>query len=420
MTPSAPSPAGRRICVVLKGWPRISTTFIAQELVGLEQQEGMQLWVAAMRYPVDNRRHKLHDRLQAPVHYLPEYLYREPLRVLRGWWQARRLPGYKTARRTFLADLRRDCTSHRVRRFGQALVLAAEMPADIGLIYAQFIHTPGAVGRYAAQMRALPLAGSAHARDIWTTSHWDKAEKLAEMRFCATCTAPGAVHLRQLADDPAKIHLIYHGLDFSRFPTDPPQRPARDGRDPADPIQLLSIGRAVEKKGFDVLLRALAALPADLHWRWHHVGDGDILKSLKALAGELGLQDRLTWHGTEDHSTLLQRYRDADLFVLPSREAGDGDRDGLPNVLMEAQTQALACLSTNFSAIPELIQDGETGRLVPPADLPALTAALDALIRDPAERKRLGDGGYARVRSHFGSADGVQRIAGLLRAAMAA
>lgn len=387
--------------------------------MGLEE-EGVRLWLAAMRYPVDKRRHKLHDRLKAPVHYLPEYMLREPLRVARGWWKARRLPGYKLARATFLKDLKRDFSNHRLRRWGQAMVLATEMPTDVGLLYVHFIHTPGSVGRYTAQLTGLPLAGSAHARDIWTTSDWDKREKLADMRFCATCTVPGADKLRSLADDPAKIHLIHHGLDFARFPEGIPDRPARDGSDPADPVQILSIGRAVEKKGFDCLLEALAALPPTLHWRWHHVGSGDILDSLKALAAKLNLTDRLTWHGTEDHSTLIQRYRDCDLFALPSREAEDGDRDGLPNVLMEAQSQGLACLSTNFSAIPELIDNGETGLLVPPADVPALAQALAALIADPATRKRLGDAGYARVRSHFGAQEGTAQIARLLRAAAAA
>jgi glycosyltransferase involved in cell wall biosynthesis len=110
---------------------------------------------------------------------------------------------------------------------------------------------------------------------------------------------------------------------------------------------------------------------------------------------------------------VLARYRAADLFVLPCRIARDGDRDGLPNVLMEAQSQGLACLSTTVSAIPELILSGETGMLVPPDDRGALAAALAALMRDPAERRRLGAAGEARLRRHFGHRAGIARLATL-------
>ena len=224
-----------------------------------------------------------------------------------------------------------------------------------------------------------------------------------------------ADRLRELADDPDKVHLIYHGLSFDRFPTEPPKRSDLDGSDPANPVRLLSVGRAVEKKGFDVLLDALAALPADLHWRWTQVGEGKIIDDLRRRAEDLGLSGRIEWLGARDQQAVIDLYRACDLFVLPCREASDGDRDGLPNVLMEAQSQALACLSTNFSEIPELIVDGETGILVPPGEASPLTDALERLMRSPEERERLGMAGYRRVRSSFESDSGIREIAGLLR-----
>jgi glycosyltransferase involved in cell wall biosynthesis len=179
-------------------------------------------------------------------------------------------------------------------------------------------------------------------------------------------------------------------------------------------VQLVTVGRAVAKKGFDVLLDALARLPADLHWRLTHVGGGERLAALKARAEALGLQERIAWAGPRAHRDVLAAYRASDLFVLPCRVADDGDRDGLPNVLMEAQSQGLACLSTQVSAIPELIQDGTTGVLVPPDDPDALAAALAALIRDPARRRALGRAGAARVGADFDAAAGLDRLAGLL------
>ena len=220
--------------------------------------------------------------------------------------------------------------------------------------------------------------------------------------------------------------MVYHGLDFARFPA--PDAGAddnleRNGEDPDEPVVLLSVGRAVAKKGYGVLLDALARLPDELAWRLVHIGGGTDGDALKQRAADLGLGARIDWLGPQPQDVVLENYRAADLFVLASRIAADGDRDGLPNVLMEAQSQALACLSTDISAIPELIDDGETGVLVPPDDPAALAAALAALIRDPATRRRLGQAGMARVRRDFDLHAGIDDLAarfGLGRPAQAA
>jgi hypothetical protein len=94
-----PEPGRRTIAVIVKGWPRLSETFIAQELVGLEAR-GLNLQIYSLRHPTDRHVHDINRAVKAPVSYLPEYLWREPLRVWRGWWRARRLPGYRAARGT--------------------------------------------------------------------------------------------------------------------------------------------------------------------------------------------------------------------------------------------------------------------------------------------------------------------------------
>jgi glycosyltransferase involved in cell wall biosynthesis len=409
--PKLPHP---KLAVVLKGYPRLSETFIAQELHALEAR-GFDLRLISLRRPYDPKTHPIHDEIRAPVSYLPEYLHTEPARVLRGWRAARRLPGYRAARRAFRADLKRDPTRNRLRRFGQACVLAAELPADVEALYVHFLHTPASVARYAAAMRGLPWSGSAHAKDVWTTPDWEIREKLAAMDWLATCTAVGRDHLAGLADDPGKVRLVYHGLDLARFPATPAPAGARDGGDPSEPVRLISVGRAVEKKGYDVLLRALARLPADLNWHLTHIGGGELREDLRAQAERLGLAERIDWQGPQAQADVLAAYRASDLFVLASRVAPDGDRDGLPNVLMEAQSQGLACLATQVSAIPELIRDGDTGRLVPPGDAGALADALAELIRDPARRQALGQAGAARVRTAFDAQAQIDVLADLLR-----
>ncbi len=409
---------GETIAVLLKGYPRLSETFIAQEIRALEER-GLKLRLYSMRHPTDAKRHPIHDEIEAPVAYLPEYLYQEPLRVLRAWLKLRRTALYPTARRVWLRDLKQDLTPNRVRRFGQALVLAAELPEDVRHIYAHFLHTPASVARYAAILSLRPWSVSAHAKDIWTSPDWEKREKLADCEWAVTCTAVGARHLAELAvtggASRQKVELVYHGLDLARFPAAPPRGRA-DGGDPARPIELLTVCRAVEKKGLDDLLAALARLPDGLTWRLSHIGGGPMLAKLKQEAERLGLADRIEWLGARAQADVIEAYRTADIFVLPSKIAGDGDRDGLPNVLMEAATQALPTLATDVAAIPEFIRDGETGRLTPPGDAPALAAALEEMIRKPDWRLALGRAGEARVRQTFDVAAGADRIAALLGA----
>ncbi|MCR9175571.1 MAG: glycosyltransferase family 4 protein [Alphaproteobacteria bacterium] len=408
MRPERALPTGP-VAIVLKGYPRLSETFIAQELLGL-QERGVAFRIISLRHPTDKVTHPVHAAISAPVDYLPEYLRDEPARVWRGWRIARHLPGYAAAFAAWRRDLARDPTPNRGRRFGQACVLAAELGAEYRSLYAHFLHTPASVTRYAAIMRGLPWSVSAHAKDIWTTPDWEKREKLAEMSWCVTCTAIGRDHLAGLAPSDDRVALLYHGLDTRDFPL-PPQRPAKDGSDPMDPVVLVSIGRAVEKKGYDVLLDALALLPKALSWRLVHIGGGELKRELSDHAERLGLSGSVDWRGARPRSEVVSALQEGDLFVLASRVAASGDRDGLPNVLMEAQAMALPVLSTDVSAIPELVTDGHTGLLVPPQDSAALAASLERLICNPTERLRLGAAGRVRVLSEFGPETGIDDLA---------
>nr|WP_178111624.1 glycosyltransferase [Rhizobium skierniewicense] len=398
--------------VLLKGYPRLSETFIAQELLGLEKA-GLELGLVSMRRPTDKKRHPVHDEIRANVTYLPEYLHEEPLRVLKALWSCRAKPGFRKALRRFARDLRHDVSRNRFRRFGQAAVLAHEWPVDAGWLHVHFIHTPASVAAYTHLITGTPWTISAHAKDIWTSSDHDLSNKLDSARWAVTCTASGFRHLQNLSSDKSKVHLSYHGLDLRRFPHFEGPREERDGSHPTQPVRVLSVGRAVKKKGIDILLHALAALPSSLHWRFTHIGGGDELSALKTLADELGVSNRIEWMGAMDQTQVLEHYRKADLFALACRITSDGDRDGLPNVLVEAASQNLACISTNISGIPEFFIDGENGLLTEPDDATAFSQALQKAMTDPALRGRLGAAAENRVRTAFDHRNSITELKAL-------
>lgn len=389
----------RKVAVVLKGYPRLSETFIAQELLALERA-GINLIVYALRHPTDRDVHPVHSMIQAPVHYLPEYLVRHPIRVLRGVFSCLRSANLARLLRLFLNDLRRDFSVNRLRRLGQAMVLCREIASDRNFIYAHFLHTPASVARYCSILTGLPWSCSAHAKDIWTTPQWDIQEKLGSLQWLVTCTSANRDYLSTLSPDPARVQLLYHGLDLQRFP-DPSKAHVNDGSTKQSEVGILSVGRAVPKKGYDVLLQALARLPDNLHWKFIHVGGGPLLDNLKRQATALNLQSRVEWKGPLAFDRVFAQYRDADIFVLASIIDANGDRDGLPNVLMEAMSQRLACISTDISGIPELLVHEHNGLIVESTNSIQLSRSIERLLVNPDRRNGLGREGRKRIEDIF-------------------
>ena len=409
---------GPALAIAMKGYPRLSETFIAQELLGL-QRSGLSFSIWSLRRPTDAARHLMHHEIAAPLHYLPEYLHEDRRRVFRGFLSALARPGFWRALPVFARDIARDRSRNRLRRIGQALVMARELPGATRHLHVHFLHTPASVVRYAALMRRLSWSFSAHAKDIWTTPDWERREKIACARWGVTCTRDGHGELGRLAAGPDKVLLLYHGLDLARFPA-PPVPTSRDGSDPSDPVRFVTIGRAVAKKGFNDLLAALAELPAELTWRLTHIGGGELLPALKQQAQRLGLDARIDWAGPKAQGEVVAALREADLFVLPSKQAADGDRDGLPNVVMEAASQKLAIVATDFAGIPEFVTQGENGILVPPGDPVALAVALGELALHPARRVALGEAAYRRLVQDFSAEAGIAKLKAMLDDAIAA
>lgn len=397
-----------QIAFVLKGYPRLSETFIAQEihsLLGL----GLDIAIYSLRHPTDSSTHPIHDEITASVKYLPEYLHDEPLRVIRGFFAALLRPGLWTMFRTWAGDLRRDRSRSRVRRLGQAMVLANELPSHTTSIHAHFMHTPASVTRYAAQLLGLPWTCSAHAKDIWTSPEWELREKINDCEWLSSCTASNTDYLAGLSDK-NNVKLNYHGVDLQRFPAIDRQVSDCDGSTPEKSVHLLSVGRAVSKKGYAGLLDAFALLPHELHWSFTHIGGDALLETLKKHAHAVGVEQHCHWLGAKPQLFVLAQYQQADLFVLNSQIDDNGDRDGLPNVIVEAQSQSLAVLSTNTSGIPELIENEKNGILVAQRDSAALSIALSRLIIDAGLRDKLGRAGNEKVREFFDKDINIQQL----------
>ena len=309
------------------------------------------------------------------------------------------------AARALLADLARDPTRNRMRRFGQALVLAAEWPDDGDWLHAHFIHTPASVTAYASlHHRHCPGPARPMPRTSGPRPTGSSPTSSAAARWTVTCTAAGFEHLRGLAQ-PTGTRASELSRPRSRALRPLRRRTRRRATAPIRPIPscILSVGRAVEKKGYDVLLEALALLPADLAWRFEHIGGGDELADAQGAGRERSASPSASPGTARWRRRTCWRTTAAPIiFALACRIAADGDRDGLPNVLVEASSQGLPASRPTVSGVPELL----TRRRQRPAGRrptirrrwPRRSSARSAI---PALRQRLGEPPSSACATHF-------------------
>jgi len=278
--------------------------------------------------------------------------------------------------------------------------------ARVRAVHAYFAHAPAAVAERAAAVLGVPFSFSAHARDIRKVPRGELTRRARAAACVVACNTDVADDLGATG---ARVELIPHGVDLRRFaPTLPPR---------GEPLELLAVGRLVEKKGLGALLEAVAGLEAP--FRLRIVGDGPLRGALERAIVDAGLRDRATLDGTLTHRELPGAYAGANVVVVPSIQDADGDRDGLPNVVLEAMASARPVVASEVAAIPAAVRDGDTGLLVPPGDPRALRAALDRLARDPALRAGIGVAARRRVERDFELGRCTRRLLDCLRDAYA-
>ena len=375
--------------MILKGYPRISETFISNEILLLERL-GFSIHLFSMRRPRENFSHESVKKIRAKVDYLPETLINPLPRLLYHnlFLAAKKPEAYAGALKAAYRRFLRTRKSATIKHLLQAGYLAHRfLPASgVTHLHAHFAHSPTSVAMFASHLTGLPFSFTAHAKDIYTSNPEQLREKIQLARFVITCTEYNRRHLSKLSDgNGPPIHRIYHGIDTGLF-----AGKAEMMQKPAEPYRLLTIARFTAKKGLPTIYNALRVLcdqGVSLHHT--HIGGGEDRDKIISLIKDLDLESVTQLLGTQPHQVVLEHYKKADLFVLGCEVASNGDRDGIPNVLLESMAMDVPVVVTDISAIPELVQDGETGLLVPAGRPDELAEAMLHLLTDTNLRNRI-------------------------------
>lgn len=383
------------ICIgyVLKRFPRFSETFILNELLALEAL-GVECHVFSLLAPPDEPRHARLADLRAPVTYLSKSI--GPMAD----------PDPADAA-LFAGSDPRSIASVQAKA---AEVARLARQAGITHLHAHFGSDPTTVAMLAARDLGGTFSFTAHARDIYHTyvsPDVDAAKrraKLSQAAFTITVSDCNADHLKALCPEAAgRIHRLYNGIDLSLF------RPAHSvvrGR-------IVAVGRLVEKKGFPVLVDACALLrDRGLPFDCRIIGDGPLQGALQAQIARLDLADRVTLTGPMPQERLAEELGTAAIATLPCVIAADGDRDGLPTVLLEAMGKGIPVVTTTVTGGPEIVATGETGLLCPPGDPAGLADALATLLNDPDRARAMGAAGRRRAERLFDLSTNVRQLAG--------
>lgn len=399
--------------MVLKGYPRISETFIANEIYRLEQL-GLPVHIFSMRHPRENFSHTIIDHIQARVDYLPTELLlefprlffptallavRRPDRFLAALAKA----GERYGRSHSLATIK-----HLLQGAYMAGYLLPRNPEVVHL-HAHFAHSPTSVALFASMLSGLEFSFTAHAKDIYTSNPEQLREKIDQARLVVTCTEYNKKHLQGLAGQSATpIHSVYHGIDLQQF------QAMEKRQDPQPPYNILTVARLTEKKGIATVCTALALLKKQgMDFTFTLIGDGEDKEAVMALIFQLKLQDRCRYLGTRSHGDVIREFAAADVFVLGCRVASSGDRDGIPNVLVESLAMGLPAVGTTVSALPEVLRHRETGLLVPPDNPQVMALAMENLLLDTELRNRVIIQGRQLVQKFFNNRQLIRRLAEL-------
>ena len=396
----------RTLGFLLKTYPKLSETFILEEILSLERL-GLKLHLFSLQAPTDEVAHQTVQNVQAPVTYIPAVASRQLLKLLSAQLNLLMRSPLRYGKALVFALQRAE--SGRISDFLQAGWLATRLnQLGIQHLHAHFINRPAGIAELVERLSAQSYSISAHAKDIYLSDPSVLHRKIARACFTVTCTEYNRLFLSITAGLAKPIFRLYHGIDAERF------RPHSEPPKTTPPL-LLSIGRLREKKGFPTLISGCAQLKqAGLAVRCQIVGYGPERERLQQQIDESGLRGQVELLGKLTQDQVIKLYRQASAFVLPCQVGKDGDRDGIPNVLLEAMAMQLPVISTTVSGIPEVLQHERNGLLVPPQNPASLAAAVQRVLSDGRLAQRLGRTARQTVLRQFDNDINLQKLQSLL------
>jgi glycosyltransferase involved in cell wall biosynthesis len=419
--------AQRPVAYLLKRYPRLSETFILNEMRALERL-GARLQVFSLLRPEEALIHDAAAELRAPVTYFPAtwpqklwlgakahatMVLSEPKRYLHAvgltfWWCMRSRRPVSVWKQFFRsAYIAVHCRQQGVRH-----------------LHAHFANAPATVARLVSVMCDVPHSFTTHAKDLYLTRKETLRRRIKRAAFVLTCTRYNLDYLRSFVphEDWNKMHLIYHGIDLTSFPFKRCWRTkssAEASSLAADGLPLvLCVARLVPKKGLKDVISAGAILRLrGVSFRCAIVGEGPLRADLSRQIERLGLGEVVSLLGAMPHDRLIPIYQQASVFALSPQITEDGDRDGIPNVIAEAMAAGVPVVSSRVSGIPELVEHGKTGLLVESGDATALADAIERLLRDPAECRELAVAARRKIETSFECWETAKTLHALLAAA---
>lgn len=390
------NPANLKIGYIVKMFPRLSETFILNEILELEQR-GAEIVIFSIKKPNEGRFHPQLSKLKAKVLYLEGLDIKRWSSWLGAIWQ------FLLPHRERFWQLLEKALVKKEHNEMELLLLSAWVAAkaeESGLshLHAHFASLPSTVAYFSYQITQIPFSFTAHAKDIYVydmEKHFLR-EKLFAAQFVITVTDYNKRYLTENAPglDSDIIKVIHNGVDIDGL------KP--DERQYREPNHILAVGRLVPKKGFGNLLDACRLLKdRGISFRCLIAGDGQEAPQLHQKRQELDLIEEVEFLGPKTQDEIVDLMHKSTILCLPCTIDGDGNRDALPTVILEAMACGLPVLSTNLSGIPEMIDSGIDGVLVEPDDPVSLSDQLVRLLSSEKLREKLADGGLKKVASKF-------------------
>lgn len=379
--------SGGKIAYICKRYPRFSETFIVNEILAHEAA-GLQLEIFALRTVEETHFQDQISRVRAPVTHIPTKL-KQP----QDLWTL--LHAAETQFPGSIKSLNAMDGAH-ANDVAQAILLAlACKQKGVTHLHAHFGTVATTVARIAGVIAGITYSFTAHAKDIY--HEYDASTQLdLKLRDAAAVVTVSDYNLDYLAEtyNADNVRRIYNGIDLTRFTHALP--------DPVVNNEILAVGRLVEKKGFHILLEAILMMRARGETpQCSIIGAGDEAANLRAQIDANNLSDVVTMHGPMPQPQVIAAMRGAAVIACPCIVGRDGNRDGLPTVLLEAMALGTPCVATAVTGIPELVQHEETGLCVAEGDPKALADALSRMMKDRALRKKVSTKGRALIEAEF-------------------